>query len=96
MIGYGQIETFGTILLHLSEQARMQIYEGCGDTPTTLQVILEYANRFDEQWERMSQEEHEKQGDDYFEEVARLTNWMELHTHLVVQKAPYRREDENL
>ena len=70
---YGEMETFGQLLISLPGICQ---WEDVGDVSSTevIQRLIDIAVDFTKEWDKVSYEEHDVLGEDYIEEVDRLAD----------------------
>ena len=89
---YGEVETFGQLMIGLPGVCSTKEAEGMSSAEV-IRELFRLACDFDEEWQKLTPEEHEKGGEDYIEEVDKLADWAAGHLYDVLHNRleyPYR------
>lgn len=89
---YGEVETFGQLMIGLPGVCSTKEAEGMSSAEV-IRELFRLACDFDEEWQKLTPEEHEKGGEDYIEEVGKLADWAAGHLYDVLHNRleyPYR------
>lgn len=93
---YGEVETsvetFGQLLIGLPGVCRTKEAEDMSSSEI-IRELFRLACDFDEEWQKLTPEEHEEGGEDYIEEVDKLADWAAGHLYDVLHNRleyPYR------
>lgn len=82
---YSTIETFGQLMLSLPDDY-LGNEELTGDVPSDelLAELFRVAKDFEDEWRKVDEGDHEDVGDDYFDEVQKLADWVKEHLYDVL------------
>ena len=80
---YSEVETFGQLMIGLPGVCRAEEADGMSSSEI-IQEIFRVACDFDEEWRKLTPEEHEDGGEDYIVEVDKLADWIAHHLYDVL------------